>query len=181
MQVNKMRIAIDLDGVVFNHMKAFCKSNGVDFDYTTKPMPYQIEKVLNIPKEKVVEMFENIKAEDVELLPKAKEGIQFLSSFNQIFFLTSKTPKMLEWTKQVLKREGLDIYPLMVSRLKQDENCYDLLIEDFGEIAVNCTKNKKQCWLINQAWNWQYKDIPRYNNLYDLARQLEYITKGRTQ
>jgi len=164
-----MRLAIDLDGVVFNHMEGLNKTHGLHLEYEKEGFPYFFEKILGVEYPVVKGMFETINPDFVPLFPGVKDALRKLNNWHHIFFLTSKTPKMMEWTKKVLQREGLDIFPVMVSEQKHLENCYDKLVEDCGQTWVLCQQAHKDCVLIDRAWNRDFTHAPRYASLGKLA------------
>jgi len=166
-----MQIAIDLDGVVLNTMKALCNTHHLNLDYETVPFPFNFYPLLNITKEEGIHLFETIDPDLVIPFPGAIRGLELMSQDFQIFFLTDKTPKMMVWTKNILKQLGLDKYPIMVSNAKHLENCYDILIEDKGQTYIDCKNQSKICFLIDRAWNrdYEYMGGERFSDLVDVA------------
>jgi len=169
-----MLIAIDLDGVVLDTMKALILTHELDLklEEITEYDFWKLPKMAHLSKEQIYRMFETIDPNVVSLYPLVKEGLQYLNKQSHyIYFLTNKTNKMLQWTLEVLKRENLEHIPLETTQHKHTRE-FDILIEDRGATFEKCCRNGKKCVLIDQPWNQQYK-APRFKNLLDCAKWID--------
>jgi hypothetical protein len=167
-----MQIALDLDGVVMNSIQALIDTFKLDITHSQITC-YNFEEIerLHLTKKNVVEMFEDLDWTKVELYPNTIVGIGLLlSKHHDLYFLTNKTPKMLTWTKKVLKLYHLDKFSMIVDA-KKHEHAFNILVEDKGETAQICAKFNKKCVLIDRPWNRGY-DFPRYKDLLDFAQHI---------
>jgi uncharacterized HAD superfamily protein len=166
-----MKIGIDLDDVLVLFMEGFLdflkKEKGMDYNEEDF-IVYDFWKIFNIEKEKSKELvhlfYDSKDFDDLGVVEDAVDIIKRLSEKNQIFFITSRHPKLREKTERFIKNYFLDMdFELYFSgdffkRGKtKSELCESLGISFFIDDNFNYVKeiaNKEiKTFLFDKPWN----------------------------
>jgi hypothetical protein len=173
-----MKIAIDLDGTVIDTVGAVLQQFHPDFPMESV-ITYKLDECIpNLTKERCIWEFEHIDWRIVEFIgKKTRKCLSDLDSMNynefQFYFLTSKTPQMMNWTTILFYMESLTI-PIITSLKKQDYvGQFDILIEDNPEM-LNYGIPIEKLRFIKQPWNvcLEEKGIKRYNEISEIIEVL---------
>jgi len=173
-----MRIAIDLDGVVIDTMGAVLRQFHPEYKLEQIKTYWINDSIAGLTKEKAILEFEHINWMELTFIgEKTWDILQELEYMNEkghmIYFLTSKTPRMMLWTQKFLKDVKINI-PIITSLKKQEyTDQFDILIEDNPSVIEYGIPIEKLRF-IKQPWNecLEEKGIKRYNEISEVINEL---------
>lgn len=192
-----MKIGIDIDGVIADFVKKFLefynKKTGNNFS-TENWVTYNFWDFIPITKEegkKLMDEFYSLEDfDEIPLIEGSKEAIHELSKQNQIYIITARPLRWGEKTKKFFDKHfsGKQIN-LIHSRDKEDKTVYkreicnnwgiNLLIEDCGDIALQCAERGIQVFLLNSLYNQNisHKNITRVKNWNEILEKINKLNK----
>ena len=148
-----LRIAFDIDGVIIDPVRALFEKYKISLKYE-EISQWDFTPLIGIDMKTVMQYFEDLDPEQVKFEVCCSHIMNLIHDPNfHIFFLTDKTPKMLDWTRKVLARAELDEIPIYASSQKEMYCMWDILVEDKGETWEKCIAQKRRCVLIDKPWN----------------------------
>ena len=189
----KRRIAVDLDGVLFDFLTPFCifynQRHGTNFtinDLTT----YHFLRVFQKPEKEfrkdMNDFYQSALFRDLPLIRGAQRGIRQLSRTNFLGVVTSRPDHTSPITMVSLKNN----FPLIFSEIhftsqyggnghkeKKSEYClehgYEIIIEDVAEYANECAEKGIRVFLLTRPWNEKeplHENVIRVGNWSELIR-----------
>ncbi|MFA7707394.1 MAG: NUDIX domain-containing protein [Candidatus Pacearchaeota archaeon] len=192
-----LKIGIDIDGVVADFSRKFIEfynrktGNQVSMkDWVT----YNFWDFLPISKEEGKALMDEFYLlsdfDEISLIEGAKEGIFWLSKESEIYIITARPLKWAEKTKSFFDKHffGKKIN-LIHSRDNKDKTIYkreicrnlgiSILIEDYGDIALQCADIGVKVILLDYPYNQgaRHKNIFRVNNWEEVLEEIEEIKK----
>ncbi len=187
-----MKIGVDIDGVVADSSKKFLefynkKTNSklLIKDWVT----YNFWDFVSMPKEegkKLLEEFYSLNDfDEIPLIEGSREAIIKLSKSNEVYIITARPLQWRDKTKKFLDKYfcGEEI-SLIHSRDNTDKAIYkreicnnlkiDVLIEDHGDIALQCAEIGVKVFLLDHPYNknCEHKNITRVNSWDEILRRL---------
>ena len=197
---NKLKIGIDIDGVIADYVKKFLefynkktRSNFTSKDWVTYnfwdfiPMTKEEGKVL------MDEFYSLEDFDEIPLIEGSKEAIDRLAKQNQIYIITARPLRWNEKTNNFFKRHfpGKQI-ELIHSRDKEDNTIYKreiceshgirILVEDHGSIALQCAERGVLVFLLNLPYNKgvSHEKIVRVNNWNEIVEKINEMNIEKT-
>jgi len=167
-------IAIDIDDVFLDTYNTIIKQHNITIPENMKK-EYWFNKILGISLEETIYLYVNIDPDQVLFHANVFEALYLLQQKYDLYFLTRKTPEMMNWTSRILEKHYLSNIPVIITEDKvSKDHKYDLLIEDYYDTYEQCKKNGRSCYLITRPWN-EDKNVDsadRFNSLFDIALKL---------
>ena len=188
----KDRIGIDVDDVVVNFMKWFLDYSNLNLgtNYTLDQITNYHLWELGIHKSKeesikiVNDFQDSAHFNKIDFVEGSKEGIERISKFNDIYFVTSRPEKLKRKTEDFFysnfPKNG---YKFSFSGeihggKTKAEICKELnlkiMIEDNPSYALSCAKEGIETFLLSKYWN---KDYVEHKNLVKVKDWEELIDK----
>lgn len=190
-----MNLAIDIDGVVADYFSKFLefynKKTGKNLsvsDWKT----YNFWDSLPVSKEEGKKLMEEfyLRADfdEIQLIEGAKEAIIELAKQNQIYVITARPLRWGEKTKKFFDKHfsGLPLH-LVHSRDENDKTIYkreicrdlniNILIEDYGDIALQCAEIGVRVFLLDYLYNQNVKheNIIRVKNWDEILDKIKKL------
>ncbi len=166
------KIAIDIDGVTIASLKSWLSQ------FHPKYIVEDIKDwgvwnwIDDCTKEQFFAEFDILDPRTTYLIDDAYSTICKIAQFTEIFFLTRKTEKQLEWTNKVLNREGLGgISLISVWDQPKTIHKFDYIIDDSPIIAEELGD---KVILFDQPWN---RHINNNNRVYGWKGVIEKLDK----
>ncbi len=188
-----MKIGIDLDDVIVKYIETF-----IEFYYkkTGKRISYDDWKTyyfwdfLPMTKKEGVKLLDEFYNEGffevLDLIENAKESVLKLVKSHEIVFITSRPNRWKEKTKKCVenyfekpKFEIIHVRDENDKKLKKGNFCKDLqinlIIEDYGENALDCAEKGIKVLLLNKPWNKkiEHDNIIRVNDWKDILKKID--------
>ena len=171
-----MKIAIDIDEVLGQFLSALIEyhNNKYDTKFTEEDFhSYNFWNVWGGTKDEAIEKVYNfnrtVSFKNIEPVGGAKKSINELKEKNELFIITSRPQDTKENTKEWLEKNFPNTFSkvyftgdfvndghLKTKKEICDDLDIDILIEDSGNYANDCTNSKRKVFLFNKPWN---KDI----------------------
>ncbi len=191
MEQNKKRIGVDIDDVIAGFMKSYLEFYNKKYNTQLNLQNiknYHLWKTgIHKSKEeshKEISEFQNSLAfEEIDLIDGAKNGLNNLSEFYQIYFITSRPEELKDKTiaffkKHFPNKEFNFIYSGDVSgkNPSKSEICKNfeisIIIEDNPTYALDCASNGVKVFLLNKPWN---EDCEMHENIIKVENWEELL------
>lgn len=192
-----MKIGIDLDDVIADFFETLLEHHNKKYGRSDRAEDFKEWKwwpVWGITREETIkrvdEFHEIHKIEEVPPIKGALDAINKLSKDNELFVITSRPSrfknKIESWIKHHLKREIRVIHAgdfHKDGRATKAEICQELgvelMVEDGGEIAINCADNGINVLLFDKPWNQNvgHKNIVRVRGWKEILEKIEEMKK----
>ena len=188
------RVAVDLDGVLFDFLNPFCifynQRHGTNFtinDLTT----YHFLKIFQKPEKEfrtdMNDFYQSPLFRDLPLIRGAKRGIRHLSQNNLLVVVTSRPDHTSPVTLNSLRKHFPNIFSEVhfTSQYggngrheKKSDYCanhrYSVIIEDVAEYANECAEKEIKAFLLTRPWN---EKEPLHENVIRVGDWPELITR----
>ncbi len=162
MNNSPLTIGVDIDGVVLDFVRSFARllqaRYGIELKYE-QVFCHDLSQVLGVPQDRVNRWIdETIEANDFDLIPGAREGLEALSNVHRVVFTTSRPRKYGEITREVLTRHGIVVKEIIfVEFLKKHllpaPVAFDVFVDDSIDEALLLYGNVKKVLLFTHPWN----------------------------
>lgn len=190
------RIAIDLDGVLFDFLTPFCifynQRHGTNFTINDL-ITYHFLKVFQTSEKKfgrvMNDFYQSTLFRDLPLISDAQEGIRQLSQKNFLGVVTSRPDHTSPITLNSLGKH----FPHIFSEVhftsqyggnghkeKKSEYClehgYEIIIEDVADYANECAEKGIKSFLITRPWNEKeqlHPSVTRVKNWPEILQRLQ--------
>jgi len=166
--LERLRIGLDVDGVIADFSKGFCKRFNIDSGNNWWKHSYALKN------NKIWDEISNDKSFWLELEPLLKQE-DF--PVEPICYITAR--KNAEWTKEWIELQKFATRPVIscydkskVKTIKEFD--LDVFVDDKIEHYYEIKASGVRCFLMTQPWNARYK-IPEYDrisSLVDLKKRL---------
>lgn len=200
--VEKIKIACDIDGVVFPLMKGFCEfyNNKYGGKISPEDLPkYHISNIIGGTHEEAVakfsEYYQSDFFNDTYLIEGVAEYFKVFAEDKEIYFITSRKKNEIgEKTKQFLERHFSNLdYSLFFSgeifnedgqEKRKDELCKELgvklIFEDNGEHSLTYAENGLKVILLDKPWNQnvEHSNIFRVGGWKSAVEKVEELIKS---
>lgn len=152
-------VAVDLDGTCWNLIDAVLKHipmNTVEYESLTH---YHVWQKLPVTETVFFQIIVHLQADEITLFPDTKEILRKIQQrCRKLYFLTNKTDNMMGWTRDVLRREGLDDIDIVQSPSVKyykanSEYPFDILIDDAPKNILACQTQSRDCLIYDNPWN----------------------------
>ena len=193
--MEKMKIGIDIDGVIANFIKKFLefynRKTGNSFS-TENWVTYNFWDFMSITKEegkKLMEEFYSLEDfDEIPLIEGSKEAIPELAKQNQIYIITARPLRWGEKTKKFFDKHfpGKQIN-LIHSRDENDKTIYKreicknlgvtILIEDHADIALQCAERGVRVFLFDCLYNQKvfHENIVRVKTWKEILEKINEL------
>jgi len=164
--MEKIQLAIDLDGVVINIMQAIVNRYNESQKeenqlYYWNLTTWDVDNLLNVSKDTLYHWIEEIDPKDVMVDMNVAFVIRTLicSEKYLVKFLTKKNDKMMVWTNEVLNQTVLSQMNIPIEFVPEsDEKSnpkykWDILIDDNYDCIKKCSQVNRKAILFVQPWN----------------------------
>ena len=192
----KRKIAVDLDGVVFDFLSPFCffynKKHGTNFGLRNLTT-YDLHSVFQTPEERLrSEMNEFYKSklfEELKLVMGARTGIRKLSERHTLGVVTSRPDTTHSATISSLTKHFPGVFSDVYftsqyggngHRQKKSDYCrdqgYEVIIEDVAEYANECSESGVLAFLLTRPWNRNellHSSVVRVKNWFEISKRLK--------
>jgi len=192
-----MKIGIDLDDVTVECAKHFLQIHkdrtginvGIDEINT-----YNLWIPLQIEKEEAIQIFKDFEDygfhDNPEFIFNAKESINKLSQFSDLFFVTARPEwikeKTINFVNKHFSNKGVYFsgdFHKEQTKSKADiclELELDLMIEDQAGIAEDCSKRGIRVFLFDKPWNQELNDslhenVTRVSSWEDILEKINLL------
>jgi len=137
----RTRIAVDLDGTLLNTLAGWMKA----FERRYGKVPriswtdYEFCREINMTRDDMMMIFGEIDPDDIELMDE--NAFDVVTGLD-CDFVTDKGEKAMEWTRQVLAREGLDDIRIVRARTDRKHllRDYGVFVDDNPMVIANVTR-----------------------------------------
>jgi len=177
------KICLDLDGVVFNHLKAFCKKyNAIFYDTKTPDMitTWFFSNSFDITPDCLTRIFDMTDKTNYELFSEyIPDYIELIKQFYKIDILTCRDTKNRQATKisleknKILERSHYDNLFVLDYHVNKANFDYDIFIDDNPLLIDEMIKRPdKLLLLMNHKHNQDNRKVDnviRVNNFYEIA------------
>lgn len=188
-----MKIGVDIDDVIVNFNKGFLDFYNAKFNtnFCLEDLhTWRLDKALGISLDKAVlhveEFFNSENFHQMIFLENAKESLQDLLDFHEIFFITARQKEVKEQTEKFFESHFPEKdYNLLFSGgevwsegKSKDEICEELkiplLIEDRKEYAFNAAQKGIKVLLLDKPWNQgvEHENIMRVNDWKEILEKI---------
>ena len=185
----KLKIGVDIDGVLIEHAKNYLNyhnqrfSTNFVFDDLTD---FLFWKNLNLTKEEIQPLFEDFDKENKPIfLEDSRDSLVKLANFHELFVLTARPIKIKESTIKILKKEFGEIFrefnfsgEVHGNSKSKDKICLEggigILLEDSPEISKKCANQGIKVILFDNPWN---KNLEFHENIFRVKNWTEAIEK----
>ncbi len=192
----KRRIAIDVDGVLFDFLTQFIifynQRHGTSFTINDI-ITYDFSKVFQASEEELRrdmnEFYQSPLFRNLPLIPGAQRGVRQLAQNNTLSVVTSRPDFISGETLTSLSKH----FPELFSRIhftsqyggnghkeKKSDYClehgYELIIEDVAEYANECAERGVMAILLTRPWNREenlHQNVKRVNDWNEILRVLQ--------
>lgn len=163
----RYRLAVDIDGVFLNTneawMKKYCRDTGKP-PFSIKRRHFAEEAGIN--EKEFYRIYDEIDPADVGLMDANGPIILgWLGTFVDVFFLTGKTDKMMEWNSIVLERYSS--VPVVKWSSAKWECEFDLIVDDSPDVIDGCLTRGKDALLYYNETNGKYADEKGVEVVFD--------------
>ncbi|MEK6936128.1 MAG: hypothetical protein AABW67_05025 [Nanoarchaeota archaeon] len=196
-----MKIGIDIDGVILDFASKF-------LEYYNKKhrknisienwITYNFWDFISISEEEGKKLMEDFyfldSFNEIPFIEGSKEAIHKLAKQNKIYIITARPLRWGEKTKNFFDKHFLETdIQLIHSRDEKDKTIYkreiciklgvSILIEDNGNIAIQCADSGIKVLLLNNPWNQgiEHKNINRIKNWNEILNKIQEIDKLNNQ
>lgn len=145
-----MKLAIDLDGVVFNLIQSWLDRFHPGRTYEDMDSWSGFSN-FDSTIEEFMEEVKRLEVDDIIIYTDAPYVLNKLSEDHSIFFLTDKTFEAMEWTVKALHKYGLGnipVYNVYKRDIKKEDLNYDYLLDD-----CPLRENDGRLIIFDQPWN----------------------------
>ncbi len=191
--MEKNKIGLDIDGVVLNFISSF-----LDYFNLKNKTNYSLESLTNYnlwecglsnSKEEVIRIideFQNSEYFDkIDFVEGAKDSINLISNFYEVYFITSRPESIKEKTEKFFynhfpnHKHNFIFSGEIYGGKKKSEICKNLgikiMVEDNVEYSLDCATKGIKVFLMNNPWNKNYenhKNIIRVNGWKEIFNKL---------
>jgi len=196
-----MKIGIDIDEVVAEFLCGFLNfyKNKTGIALKKKDfITYNLWEVLKCKKSESIDLMNEFSYSDffnqLNLVPGAKDSINFLNRGNELFFITARPYKIKKQTDDFFKKHFPEnkfeiFYSAEVYMAQDGKNkskiCNDLeinlFIEDNKNYAKNCAENGINVLLFDAPWNQNCKNSKNIIRVYNWIEILEKIKRFKNE
>lgn len=190
----KKKIGVDIDDVIAGFMKSYLEFYNKKYNTQINLQDIKnyhlwktgIHKSKEDSHKEISEFQNSFDFEKIDLIDGAKEGLNNLSEFYQIYFITSRPEELKDKTiaffnKYFPNKEFNILYSGDVygDNLSKSEICktfeISVIIEDNPDYALDCASNGVKVFLLNKPWNENcemHENIIRVNNWLEVGEKL---------
>lgn len=166
-----MKIGIDIDEVIVEFVKGYIRileNKGIKAEYE-KTFSCNLWESYSISKEQALEIAEEYyKSEyfnNIEFIEGAKESIETLGKYHEIYFITSRPISLKEKTEEFIEKHFPNSSIILIfsgdlhkanGKSKAEicrENNIQVLIEDSFDYALESANNGIKVILLEKPWN----------------------------
>ncbi len=181
----KMKIGIDLDGVIADFVSGFLKFYNLKFNENIlfeNWQSYHFYDNLRKTKEeeiKLIDEFYNSNFfDDINLIDGAKKGVERLTIDNKVSIITARPIEYKEKTENFFKKNfSMNNWDIFYSEkpkgveIDKKSICkklgIELMIEDSQDYARGCADEGIKVLLFNQPWNKNSREYENVNRVYN--------------
>ena len=181
--VEKMKIGIDIDGVISDFVKTFALVVKKKYRISLREEEifcHDLFQVLGIPKEEAIELIRETLIKDLTLIPGAHQGMNQLKQEHEIYLLSARFKDLATITQNWLKRKKIpydEILYLEEGNKHQVNLQLDVLIEDNLKDAIGWLGKAKAILIFDHPWNRSLDVKKSFHRVHNWSEIVEFVKK----